>query len=186
MKLFLFESSGRLVISLQSDVINWRVMEKKFRIRLIIIGIVFILFGVWGLLQIGANIHVIYRLGSIDQLGPFKAFVLPTFLGNMRMWIMPSVFILLGVSALGLIQGKLWAKQLSILLSSITALFYIIFIPMSIKAGLFFTSSSSLKNALFKAIIFSTLRMSITVLFFAYILYFLTRSRIKEQFKKRE
>jgi len=158
-------------------------MEMKFRIRLIIIGIVFILFGVWGLLQIGATIHVIYRLGSIDQLGPCKAFVLPTFLGNMRMWIMPSVFILLGVSGLGLIKGKLWARQLSILLSSMTALFYIIFIPISINAGLCFPSSPSLKNALFTAIIFSTLRMSVTALFFAYVVYFLTLSHIKKQFK---
>ena len=74
---------------------------------------------------------------------------------------------------LGIIKGKMWARQLSILLSSITALFYIIFIPMSVKTGLFFTFSPSLKNALYKAIIFSILRMSITVLFFTYIVYFL-------------
>ena len=158
-------------------------MEKKIRIRLIIIGIVFILFGVWGLLEIGTGIHVIYRLDSIDKFGPFKAFVLPTFFGNLRMWIMPSVFILLGVSALGLIKGKLWARQLSILLSSITALFYIFFIPLHIKAGLFITSSLSLKNAFFRALISDTIRMSIYVLFFVYVVYFLTRSRIKEQFK---
>ena len=132
-------------------------MEKKVRIRLIIIGIVFILFGVWGFLQIWANIHVIYVLGSIEKFGLFKAFVLPTFFGNLRSWIMPIVFILLGVSALGLIKGKLWAKQLSILLSSITALFYIIFIPLSVKAGLFIITSRTLKNAVFRALISDTI-----------------------------
>ena len=158
-------------------------MEKKFRIRLIIIGIVFVLFGVWGLWQIWGNIHVIYILGSIEKFGLFKAFVLPTLFGNLRSWIMPIVFILLGVSALGLIKGKLWARQLSVLLSSITALFYIIFIPLHIKAGLSLTSYFSLKNPLFKAIISDTIRMSIYVLFFVYVVYFLTRSRTKEQFK---
>ena len=158
-------------------------MEKKLRIRFIIIGIVFILFGVWGLLEIGTGIHVIYKLDSIDKLGLFKTFVQPTFFGNLRSWIMPSVFVLLGVSALGIIKGKLWARQLSILLSSITALFYIIFIPLQIKAVLFLIPSPTLENPLFKTLIFSTIRMSIYVLFFVYVVYFLTRSRIKEQFK---
>ena len=158
-------------------------MEKKLRIRLIIIGIVFILFGVWGFLQIRANIQVIYILDSIDKLGPFKAFVLPTLFGNVRSWIMPSVFILLGFSTLGLIRRKLWARKLSILLSSITAVFYMIFIPLHIKAGLSLTSYFSLKNPVFRAIISDAIRMSIYVLFFVYVVYFLTRSRIKEQFK---
>lgn len=114
--------------------------------------------------------------GRIDF---FEAFFGGPIFGNIRLWGLNFLYIMLLIASIGILRRSTWAKRTTILISSLIALVYIIHIPISINAALHF-SRDVIPT---KTIIIDCLTDFFIIFVFLFIIYFFTRPKIKEQFK---
>lgn len=141
------------------------VIEKKSLMGIKIIGIIEILFGIFGFIGIifslymGAMSHFPW-FGRPDD--PIEAKRLCGVFFCVFGFLVCSPFFLFLFSGFGLLKLRNWAKIMSLILFPLTIVaFYYLRYPLSLS--------------LFWAIPF--------ILFFAFSLFYLTRSKVKEQFK---
>lgn len=114
--------------------------------------------------------------GRIDF---FEAFFAGSLFGNIRLWGLNFLYVMLLITSIGIFTFSAWAKRTTILISSLVVLVYIIHIPMSTNAALHFRR----EIIPMKSIIISCIEDFFIMSIFIFIIYFFTRPKIKEQFK---
>lgn len=147
-------------------------MDKKRSVRLIVLEIIFIFFGIYGA----------YELITFIQCGLKSGFFLSgNLLSDIRLWVIPSINTLLLLVSIGIFNFCSWARKLAIFLSSVILLFHIVATPIALNAFFKFEWSYTARSIM--SMIIDQIRTVFLITFFPYAIYYLTRSKVKEQFK---
>jgi hypothetical protein len=144
-------------------------MEKKMSVGVKVMGIIFLLIGIWGLLNLVIGIRASLSSGI---------WFTHRFLSNIRMWILPIVQTLFLVLSFGIFKKIRWTPILAIMLASFHGLCYVYWLPYMINAerGLKILGAC-------RALVIDASSFLFVICFQVFIIYFFTRPQVKEQFR---
>jgi hypothetical protein len=143
-------------------------VARKSSVGVTIFGFVFLLMGLWGMLRLAIHIQMSIAMGI---------FLTKSLLSNIRIWFLPLIQALFLVSSFALFKKTNWAPIWTIILAILQGACYIYWLPIMLKA------ESNFESITLKVLIIDALSMLIIIGFQAYIIYFFTRPKVKEQFK---